>query len=234
MSAQHTDATARLADVVQQYAQAVASALTGGGDRFDLSGDSMVDPDDPVATAAVRVLGADVLAPCLLAGAAPSSADLALAERAVRGFPPGPSSPPVSVWSHWGLGRALERVGGDPRGLTPTGEPDVSWVSTLSWQALSHRAGQLSALADPGAPSALSAALALRPVDLARGFVRAVRRQDWQQAAGVGRWLVQLPGVPGSLGLDAGLAWIGHVAGDDPRIALRLRAARPAIQDGRA
>ncbi|MGC0418211.1 hypothetical protein [Embleya sp. AB8] len=234
MSTQDTDAAPRLAGVVRQYAQAIASALDGGGDGFELSGAALVDPEDPMAAAAVRVLGADVLAPCLLAGKPPASTDLTLVERAVRGFPPGPTSPAVSVWSHWGLHRALERVVDGAGAAALAEEPDAHWVSVLPWQAFAHRSGQLAALADPLAPSALSAAIAARPVDLARGFVRAVRRQDWQQAAGVARWLALAPDVPESLGLDAGSTWIEHAAGKDARVALQLSAARATSRTGRA
>jgi hypothetical protein len=213
---------------VRQYAQAIASALDGGGDRFDLSGAALVDPQDPVAAAAVRVLGADALAPCLLAGRSTSPDDLALVERAVRAFPPNPSSPVVSVWSHWGLRQALARVAAGSGTGADADEPDARWVSVLPWQALAHRSAQLAALADPGAPSALAAAITARPVDLARGFVRAVRRQDWVQAAGVGRWLARSPGVPDSLGLDAGSTWIDHMAGNDPLVSVQLCAARAA------
>lgn len=65
-----------------------------------------------------------------------------------------------------------------------------------------------------------------RPVDVARGFVRAVRRRDWLQAAGAGRWLVLLDGVPDTLGLEAGLAFVAQMGCDDPRVALQVEAAR--------
>lgn len=61
---------------------------------------------------------------------------------------------------------------------------------------------------------------------MARGFVRAVRRRDWLQAAGAGRWLAVLDGVPDSLGLGAGLEFVEHMAGGDPRVVLHVRAAQ--------
>jgi hypothetical protein len=66
-----------------------------------------------------------------------------------------------------------------------------------------------------------------RTVDVARGFVRAVRRRGWLQAAATGRWLTLLDDVPDTLGLDAGLEFVALMGGDDPRVALHLRAARP-------
>jgi hypothetical protein len=63
-------------------------------------------------------------------------------------------------------------------------------------------------------------------VDLARGFVRAVRRRDWPQAAGAGRWLTLLDGVPDTLGLEPGLRFVAQMAGAEPRVTLHLEAAR--------
>jgi hypothetical protein len=65
-----------------------------------------------------------------------------------------------------------------------------------------------------------------RPVDVARGFVRAVRRRDWLQAAGAGRWLVLLDGVPQTLGLDTGLEFVAQMGGEDARVALQVEAAQ--------
>lgn len=65
-----------------------------------------------------------------------------------------------------------------------------------------------------------------RPVDVARGFVRAVRRRDWQQAAGAGRWLTVLDGVPDTLGLETGLDFVELMGGSDPRVTLQVQAAR--------
>jgi hypothetical protein len=84
----------------------------------------------------------------------------------------------------------------------------------------------LAALCLPGLAPALAEALGSRTDDLARGFVRAVRRRDWLQAAGVGRWLSRMPDVPGSLGLDSGLVFVRRMSDGDPRVALHLTAAR--------
>jgi hypothetical protein len=73
-----------------------------------------------------------------------------------------------------------------------------------------------------------------RPVDVARGFVRAVRRRDWQQAAGAGRWLTLLDGVPPELGLETGLDFVDLMGGGDPRVALQVQAARVMRATGAA
>lgn len=105
-------------------------------------------------------------------------------------------------------------------------EPDIAWLEQAGWQALTHQLSVLAPLAVPAASSAVNRAAGRRTVDVARGFVRAVRRRDWLQAAGAGRWLATLDGVPDTLGLDAGLDFVQLMAGQDPRVALHLRAAR--------
>jgi hypothetical protein len=78
----------------------------------------------------------------------------------------------------------------------------------------------------PDLAPALAGQLAGRTEDLARGFVRAVRRRDWLQAAGLGRWLAVMPGTPASLGLDGGLAFVRRMSDGDARVALHLAAAQ--------
>lgn len=53
-----------------------------------------------------------------------------------------------------------------------------------------------------------------------------MRRRDWQQAAGAGRWLTLLDGVPDTLGLESGLDFVELMGGSDPRVALQVEAAR--------
>ncbi len=119
-----------------------------------------------------------------------------------------------------------------PGGAAPTAyaEPDAAWLVEAPWQAFTHQLSVLAPLAVPAAPSAVQRAAAGRTVDLARGFVRAVRRRDWLQAAGAGRWLAALGDAPATLGLDSGLDFVEQMGGHDPRVALHVRAAR--LMDG--
>ncbi|MCZ7414905.1 MULTISPECIES: hypothetical protein [unclassified Streptomyces] len=212
---------------VQNTASVIASALDGGGSRLsvpDLAGSVALSADDPLLVACVRVLGADALAPALLYDLRPAPADVALAEAARDGYPPQSDAPAATAWSHWGLAEALRTLTG--HGVRET-QPDADWVAGEPWPRLAHRMAQLAPLASPGLDSALATGAAKRPVDLGRGFVRAVRRRDWLQAAGVGRWLALVPGVPASLGLDAGLEFVRHLgAAEDARVALHVRAAQ--------
>ncbi|MGD9485002.1 hypothetical protein WDH52_17390 [Streptomyces sp. TRM70308] len=223
----------------------VASALAGGGSRSSASPGPETapgppagtgplaaaverPPDDPVLVAAARVLGADVLAPALLLGTPPDPDDVALATAARDAYPPGADATAVTAWSHWGLDAALRTLTGD--GLPGTA-PDAEWTADEPWPRLAFRLSQLASLALPGVDSALATAAAKRPVDLARGFVRAVRRRDWAQAAGLGRWLALVPGVPPSLGLPNGLAFVHHLGGaSDARVGLHVRAARTLLE----
>ena len=80
-------------------------------------------------------------------------------------------------------------------------EPEAAWLEDAPWQFLTHQLAVLAPLALPGEDCAVARVARRRPVDVARGFVRAVRRRDWLQAAGAGRWLVLLDEVPQTLGL---------------------------------
>jgi hypothetical protein len=221
--AEHAQGNGPLSAAVADVALGVALALGEGG-SYALSG--VLAGDDAVALAAIRVLGADVLAPYALDGrAADGGEDEPVIRRALAAYPPGADASDVSVWSYHGLVEASRAYlpGASWPARPPAGD---GWARTDPWPQLTHRAAQLAALSLPGLAPALAGALATRTVDLSRGFVRAVRRRDWLQAAGVGRWLARMPGTPDSLGLDSGLAFVRRMSGGDPRVALHLAAAR--------
>lgn len=211
-----------LSAAVADVATGVALAL-GEGDSYALSG--VLLRDDEVALAAIRVLGADVLAPYALDGRRRANgADESVIRRALAAYPPGADASEVSMWSYHGLVEASRVY--LPGGTWPV-QPaaGAGWVDTDPWPKLSHRASQLAALSLPGLAPALADALAARTADLSRGFVRAVRRRDWLQAAGLGRWLSRMPATPASLGLDGGLAFVRRMSDGDARVALHIAAA---------
>ncbi|RST02729.1 hypothetical protein E2C00_03180 [Streptomyces sp. WAC05374] len=216
-----------LTDAVRELSAQLVSALASGGHSPVSAGTAVTIGDDELGLAAVRVVGADVLLPSVLHGTPPAPVDLAVCEKAVLAYPPGPDASATSMWSHWAMTRTLAGLGAPAAGAAPDGaEPDATWLEDLPWQALTHQLALLAALAVPAADNAVARVAGSRTVDLARGFVRAVRRRGWLQAAGAGRWLALLDGVPDTLGLDAGLDFVAGMGGDDPRVALHVRAAR--------
>ncbi|MER7406172.1 hypothetical protein ABT373_27770 [Streptomyces sp. NPDC000070] len=218
-----------LQGAVQDLASGVVSALRGG-DHTRSAAPAVADGEaEGLAVAAVRVLGADALLPSTLLHAPPLPDELAVFRKAVEAYPPRADAAPTVVWSHWGMRRTLGRL--DPSfvdGSTygPESEPDAGDLLSASWQSLTHQLAVLAALALPGEDCAVARVAGSRPLDVARGFVRAVRRRDWRQAAGAGRWLTLLDGVPETLGLETGLDFVELMGGEDPLVALQVRAAR--------
>ncbi|MFF4607731.1 hypothetical protein ACFY12_33960 [Streptomyces sp. NPDC001339] len=213
--------------MIADAATGVALALRGEGGPYALSG--VLRQEDTLTPAAVRVLGADALAPYAMEHlAAPFGADdEAVVRQALAAFPPKADASEVSVWSYRGLVEASHTfLPGAGRQWPAVPEADTGWVGSEPWPKLSHQVSQLAALALPGLAPGLAEQLAARTDDLARGFVRAVRRRDWPQAAGLGRWLARLPDVPRTLGLDSGLAFVRQLGGADPRVTLHIVAAQ--------
>ncbi|MFG2555831.1 hypothetical protein [Streptomyces sp. NPDC048581] len=230
--------SALLQGAVQDLATDVVSALRGG-DHVRMSGTgtgTVGEIEGSLDLAAVRVLGADLLLPHVLFPSPPDPEALAVFRKTVEAFPPRADAAPTVKWSHWAMSRTLRRLDSpltDPPGAPPGApfedegaEPDADWLDEATWQVLTHQLAVLAPLAVPGDDCAVARAAARRPVDVARGFVRAVRRRDYQQAAGAGRWLTLLDGVPGTLGLEAGLDFVELMGGNDPRVALQVQAAR--------
>ncbi|MET9432353.1 hypothetical protein [Streptomyces sp. NPDC003036] len=220
-------ASTRLTGAVQDLASHVVSALRSGDHTGVLPAAVTAAGDDTLGLAAVRVLGADALLPGVALGKPTDADDLAVFEQAVRAFPPAPDAAPTTRWSHWAMRRLVSAD--SAAGGADGDEPSTAWLDVAPWQVLTHQLAVLAALAVPAVPggeSGVFRAAARRPVDVARGFVRAVRRRDWHQAAAAGRWLTLLPDVPDTLGLERGLEFVELMGGTDPRVDLHLRAAR--------
>ncbi|MDX3339822.1 hypothetical protein PV409_17830 [Streptomyces sp. ME02-6979.5a] len=232
-----THASSPLAGAVHDLATEVVLALRSGDHLATVCGAAGIDEENRTGIAAARVIGADLLLPSVLYGRHPHPGDIAVLNRAVREFPPKPDAPAATAWSHWHMISTLQRMAPPPSGAaapdaprsgpgTTYAEPDASWLEQAPWQAFTHQLSVLAPLAVPAAPSAVQRAAANRAVDLARGFVRAVRRRDWLQAAGAGRWLAAIGGEPATLGLERGLDFVELMGGHDPRVTLHIRAAR--------
>ncbi|WP_326705391.1 hypothetical protein [Streptomyces cyaneofuscatus] len=223
-----THASSPLAGAVHDLATEVVLALRSGDHLATVCGAAGIDEENRTGIAAARVIGADLLLPSVLYGRHPHPGDVAVLDRAVREFPPKPDAPAATAWSHWHMISTLQRMA-QPQGAAAAGtfeEPDAAWLEQAPWQSFTHQLSVLAPLAVPAAPSAVQRAAAARAVDLARGFVRAVRRRDWLQAAGAGRWLAAIGGEPATLGLERGLDFVELMGGHDPRVTLHIRAAR--------
>ncbi|WP_097869858.1 hypothetical protein [Streptomyces sp. rh34] len=228
-----THASSPLAGAVHDLATEVVLALRSGDHLATVCGAAGIDEENRTGIAAARVIGADLLLPSVLYGRHPHPGDVAVLDRAVREFPPKPDAPAATAWSHWHMISTLQRMAppapgasGVPGAPGAYAEPDAAWLEEAPWQAFTHQLSVLAPLAVPAAPSAVRRAAANRAVDLARGFVRAVRRRDWLQAAGAGRWLAAIGGEPATLGLERGLEFVELMGGHDPRVTLHVRAAR--------
>ncbi|MFJ4468107.1 hypothetical protein ACIP2X_11615 [Streptomyces sp. NPDC089424] len=215
--------SALLEGAVRELASGVVSALRSGDHMREESTAVTGESEHGIASAAVRVVGADVLLPHVLLHTTPTPGELGLFREAVATYPPRPGAGGTVAWSHWAMTRTLRLF---DAGAPVAGEPGTAWLDEAGWQHLTHQLAVLAPLARPGEHCAVTRVAERRPVDVARGFVRAVRRRDWYQAAGAGRWLTLLPGVPDTLGLDAGLDFVDLMGGADPRVALHLQAAR--------
>ncbi|MEU2578017.1 hypothetical protein ACIP3B_22230 [Streptomyces anulatus] len=224
-----THASSPLAGAVHDLATEVVLALRSGDHLATVCGAAGIDEENRTGIAAARVIGADLLLPSVLYGRHPHPGDVAVLDRAAREFPPKPDAPAATAWSHWHMISTLQRMAPPvPGAAAPAtcAEPDAAWLEEAPWQAFTHQLSVLAPLAVPAAPSAVRRAAANRAVDLARGFVRAVRRRDWLQAAGAGRWLAATGGEPATLGLERGLDFVELMGGHDPRVTLHVRAAR--------
>lgn len=227
-----THASSPLAGAVHDLATEVVLALRSGDHLATVCGAAGIDEENRTGIAAARVIGADLLLPSVLYGRHPHPGDIAVLDRAVREFPPKPDAPAATAWSHWHMISTLQRMAPPPPGAAAPGpgtafaEPDAAWLEEAPWQAFTHQLSVLAPLAVPAAPSAVRRAAVNRAVDLSRGFVRAVRRRDWLQAAGAGRWLAAIGGEPATLGLERGLDFVELMGGHDPRVTLHVRAAR--------
>ncbi|APS21082.1 hypothetical protein TK78_20755 [Streptomyces sp. Tue 6075] len=222
-------ASSPLAGAVHDLATEVVLALRSGDHLATVCGAAGIDEENRTGIAAVRVIGADLLLPSVLYGRHPHPGDVAVLDRAVREFPPKPDAPAATAWSHWHMISTLQRMAPPAPGAAAPdayAEPDAAWLEESLWQAFTHQLSVLAPLAVPAVPSAVQRAAANRAVDLSRGFVRAVRRRDWLQAAGAGRWLAAVGGEPATLGLERGLDFVELMGGHDPRVTLHVRAAR--------
>ncbi|MGI5171790.1 hypothetical protein ACQEU3_46340 [Spirillospora sp. CA-253888] len=220
----------------------------GGADAFRLC-ELLPDAEAVPGLAAVRVLGADVLAAHVMGRLPLDPADRRLLEQARAAFPLREDATVVDRWLHWGLDRVQAQVmaarsyadgpvvavpppaSPPPDAVRPVIEaPDSDWLNEPAWPVMTRHLAHLAALAWPGTDASLVRTLTRRRDDLALGFVRAFMRRDWLQASGAARWLALLGQPPPALRLDSSIDFLLQAAHDDPRARLHLHAARLLIE----
>lgn len=212
--------------------------------------------DAKAALAAIRVVGADLFAPCLLADVSFHPEDAAAVAQSFVVFPPpvnalappptGAAEPWIIAWRDWATATLLaHRTGTKTDGIRasrPAASPaDLGLADSAApapvpggpgadWQRWSVRMGQFSPLALPGLEGPVHAAARAAPLALARGATRAVLRRDFPTAMRITRWLALLSSEGVRLPLDpVPLAEHLRLHGGGPRLALDAAIARRVL-----
>jgi hypothetical protein len=187
--------------------------------------------EDPrPALAAVRVLGADALAPHALGRVPLTGDEAATVAEAARVFPspgPGHAATWVLAWQDW----ATARLTGGAAIAGPVPEPppaDRPQGTVPAWREWAVAMGGLSALALPGLDGPLHEAARGNALALARGACWATLRRDHALAARLARWLAFLGSRGDAVPLDPA-PLVDHIrllGGVEPRTAVDLEVAR--------
>ncbi|CAL9388614.1 hypothetical protein SUDANB171_01208 [Streptomyces sp. enrichment culture] len=228
--ATYTEATAALASCV-------LDALRGVGDTAPLARFAETASDPKAALAAVRVLGADVLAPYALTGGSPHPRDLAVISQAAAVFPapvftaPPPEGPIENwaiAWRDWATDRLIAALGDAAARESPRPPTGETLTDATDWPRWAAGCARLAPLTLPGVGGPVPAAVRRHPVPLARATTRALLRRDYPTAARLLRWLAaaQRDGVTLALEPDRITEHIALHAAGEPRLALDLAVAR--------
>ncbi|MFJ8885258.1 hypothetical protein ACIRJR_17880 [Streptomyces sp. NPDC102402] len=222
------------AEAADALAARVLGALTGTGDPVQLARYVDDAPDTLAALAAVRVLGADVFSPHLLAGQAFEPQDAAVAVKAFDAFPSSESADETTVARRdHATAVLLARLAGDDtlRELAPEPSGD-ELPGPDEWSAWSVRMAQLAPLATLGLDGPVHTAARDGALPLSRGVSRSVLRRDFPTAGRLVRWLAWLrhEGVGLPLDPDVALEHVHLVGGAGPRGALDLAIARHFLE----
>ncbi|MGK5531731.1 hypothetical protein [Streptomyces sp. URMC 129] len=204
MSVAHQAASDAVGSAVSALASGLAGALRDGGGGFSLRAFADAAGEPAGALGAVRGLGADALAPFLLAGCPFTTADAAVVRAAAAAFPaPPPEEEDGALWAarDAALVRVLAALGVEADGWEGLGEARVGSEpeegpgagTAGEWPAFSAALAKLAPLALPPVTGPVRRAAADRRLDVGRGLVRAMLRRDHLTAARLARWLALDP-----------------------------------------
>src|SRR5579884_443047 len=232
---------------VETLAGRVVRALTGADDAFALT--EVVSPESSPADhraglAAVRVLGADALAPFLVAGHPFSPDDAEVVAISIRTFPLPESAPAVSqdqdaetatfvrLLREWATGEVLSRLGAPGWACSYPVWAGAGARRERGWVAWAGMLAALSPLAVPGLDSALHADVRCSRMDVARGVTRAVLRRDHLTAARLVRWLAVCTDalMDPPFAVEPVVRQLELVAEPDPRLQLEITMARYGLE----
>ncbi|MFG2591235.1 hypothetical protein [Streptomyces sp. NPDC048438] len=223
------------AEAADALADSVLGALSGTGGAVQLARYVDDAPDTLAALAAVRVLGADVFSPHLLAGHPLTAQDAAVVVKAFDAFPPSdaPEEAAVARRDH-ATAVLLARLSGDDSLSTvvPAPADDAGPGPGADWSGWSVRMAQLAPLATLGLDGPVHEAARRGALSLSRGVSRSILRRDFTTAVRLVRWLAWLRHEGVNLPLDPDIAaehvWL--VGGPGPRAALDLAIARHFLE----
>ncbi|HJT04236.1 MAG TPA: hypothetical protein VJ757_11495 [Pseudonocardiaceae bacterium] len=234
------------AAAVETLAGRVVGALTGANDAFRLA--EVLPPetrpaDRRAGLAAVRVLGADALAPFWVAGHQFSPDDAEVVAMSIRTFPlpeldssasddyAAETATWVRVLREWATGEVLTRLGESGYSRPYPVRAGAGGGRERGWVAWAGMLAALSPLAVPGLDSALHADVQCYRLDVARGVTRALLRRDHLTAARLVRWLVVCHDGPMDppFAVEPVVRHLELVAEPDPRLRLELTMARSGL-----
>jgi hypothetical protein len=207
----------------------VLEALSGLGGTSVLRGFLDAADDQATALAALRVAGADVLAPQAF-GVPLEPGEAEVAAAALAAFRPTGDDMAVIHWRDWAFAALLARHSeAVPRPPTPAPHPAIAALDGTpgGWLRASAALAQLSPLAMPGLDGPVHEAVRRAPLAVARGATRAILRRDYATAARLTRWLAFLHRAEVPLPLDCAhmIDAVAVHAAPSPRLALDLSVA---------
>ncbi|MGP3985863.1 hypothetical protein [Streptomyces sp. 3N207] len=238
MSYVGTAPRAEYAEAVEQLAARVLGALQGAGGTGPgvLGAYLRGAADRKVALAAVRVLGADVLAPYVLRGLPVDAEEAEAVAAAYRVFPltmADPGAARITASRDWATAQVLALSGWRLADVPLPDAPPAPYAASeesqgFHWQSWSVCMAQLSPLALPALDSPVHAAAHRHAVWLSRSVARSMLRRDPATAIGLARWLtlVRVRGTDAPLDPAPVLDHMLLFGARDARTALEVAISR--------